>query len=214
MTSSPQFTKLDRLTSDEVGALRDLFCACADLRHELRSADVLGHRVDQTLSNTNRYTEGQRFTRHAGALLALEQATVDYEIEVENLAWKHVSACVMLATALLDRLATNAPGLSVETLEELTSEPWMSVLCAGLSLPGERLLPGCSGGPLDHFELDRKKMLARAEALGGRNVADGGLDFLLTEAKTGGPFGDMGPWFDWANYLVAQEIAHRGQSIS
>ncbi|MFE9637020.1 hypothetical protein [Streptomyces sp. NPDC006463] len=86
VTSLPQFTELDRLTSDEVEALRDLFCACADLRHELRSADALGHRVYQSLNNTERYTEGQRFTRHSGALLTLEQVTVDYQIAVENLA--------------------------------------------------------------------------------------------------------------------------------
>lgn len=118
----------------------------------------------------------------------------------------------MLETALLDRLATNAPGLSAEDLEQLTAEPWVSTLCAALSLPGERLLPGCSGGPLDHFEQDRKKMLAHAQSLGGRNVADGDLDFLLTEAKTGGSFGDMEPWFAWTDHLVGQEISHRGQS--
>ncbi|OKJ10633.1 hypothetical protein AMK21_30705 [Streptomyces sp. CB00316] len=212
VTSLPQFTELDRLTSDEVEALRDLFCACADLRHELRSANTLGHRVDQTLSNTNRYTEGQRFTRHTGALLELEQATVDYQIAVENLAWQHVSACVVLATALLDRLAADAPGFSAEDLEQLTAEPWMSTLCAVLSLPGERLLPGCSGGPLDHFEQDRKKILAHAQSLGGWDVADGGLDLLLSEAKTGGAFGDMEPWFAWADHLVGQEISHRRQS--
>ncbi|GAA2635497.1 hypothetical protein GCM10009863_59900 [Streptomyces axinellae] len=70
-------------------ALRDLFCACADLRHELRSADALGYRIYQSLNNT----EVQRFTRHFGALLTLEQVTVDYQIAVENLAWQHVSAC-------------------------------------------------------------------------------------------------------------------------
>ncbi|MER6723109.1 hypothetical protein [Streptomyces halstedii] len=214
VTSLPQFTELDRLTSDEVKALRDLFCACADLRHELRSADTLGHRVHQLLNNTERYSEGQRFTRHAGALLELEQVTVDHQIAVENLAWQHVSACVVLATALLDRLASNAPGLSAQDLEQLTAEPWMSTLCAALSLPGERLLPGCSGGPLDYFEQDRQKILAHAESLGGRAVAEGGLDFPLSEAKTGGAFGDMEPWFAWADYLVGQEISHRGQSTA
>lgn len=49
--------ELDRLTADEVEALRDLFCACVDLRHELPSDDALRHRVDQTLSKTARYTE-------------------------------------------------------------------------------------------------------------------------------------------------------------
>ncbi|MEV8606025.1 hypothetical protein AB0465_39870 [Streptomyces griseoviridis] len=212
MTSLPQFTELDRLTSDEVEALRDLFCACADLRHELRSADALGHRVYHSLNNTERYTEGQRYTRHAGALLELDQITVDYQIAVENVAWRHVSACVVLATALLDRLATNAPGLSAEDLQKLTAEPWVSTLCAALSIPGERLLPRCSGGPLDHFELDRKKMLIHAESLGGRNVAEGGLDFVMTEATTGGPFGDMEPWFVWADHLVGQEISYYGRS--
>ncbi|GAA2635506.1 hypothetical protein [Streptomyces axinellae] len=114
---------------------------------------------------------------------------------------------------LLDRLAANAPGLSAEDLEQLAAEPWMSTLCAALSPPGDRLLPGRSGGPLDYFEQDRNKILAHAESLGGRNVAEGGLDFLLSEAKTGGPFGDMEPWFAWADHLVGQEISHRGQSV-
>lgn len=67
MTSLPQFTELDRLTSDKVEALRELFCACADLRHELRSADAFGYRVYQSLNNARR----RRGIEHRIALLGM-----------------------------------------------------------------------------------------------------------------------------------------------
>ncbi|MGV9844787.1 hypothetical protein ACWDUB_22180 [Streptomyces fungicidicus] len=207
----PAFTELDLLTAAEVEALRDLYCACADLHHELRSANAQGHRVDQLLGNALRYGEGRSFTRHADALLELEQATVGYLNAVEDLAWQHISACVVFATALLERLAKGAPGFSPDEVEHLTAEPTLADLCAALSMPGATLLPGSSGGPVRWFDQEREKMLIAAESLAGASPK-GSRDFRVTEELQAASYGDMEPWFAWADQLVSQEIAARAAS--
>ncbi|GHH55497.1 hypothetical protein GCM10018773_60030 [Streptomyces candidus] len=211
MNTRPAFPGLDLLTVDEAEALRDLVCACADLQHELRSANTQGHRVDQLLGNAQRYGDGSSFTGHADALLELGTATVDYLNAVENLAWRHISACVVLATALLERLARGTPGFSLDDLRQLTAEPTLSDLCAALSMPGAVLLPGSSDGLVRQFDRDREKMLADAQFLGGASPK-GALDWRVTEELEAASFGDMEPWFAWADQLVSLEIVVRARS--
>ncbi|MFZ3562804.1 hypothetical protein [Streptomyces sp. BH055] len=211
METHPAFTELDLLTADEVEALRDLFCACSDLHHEIRSAHAQGHRVDQLLGNALRYSEGRAFTRHADVLLEFETATVDYLKAVERLAWQQVSACVVVATALLHRLAHGAPGLSPGDLRQLTAEPMLSDLCAALSMPGEVLLPRSRSGPVRWFDQDREKMLIKAQSFAGASPK-GSLDFRVTDHLEAVTFGDLEPWFAWADWLVTQEIASWGAS--
>lgn len=208
MTSLPQFAELDRLTSDEADALRDLYCACADLRHELKTAEAAAHRAYQLRGNAERYARGKVFTHHADVLETLEGSAVSYANFVENLAWQHVSACVVLATALLERLAHQPPGLPPDVLGHLSAEPTVGELCAALSRPGARLLPARQETPVEWFDQDRQKMLVAAESL-GRSTTDG-YDARLSEADV--VYGDLDPWFDWADQLVAEEISFHGTS--
>ncbi|MEW2308931.1 hypothetical protein AB0918_09895 [Streptomyces sp. NPDC006864] len=208
MASLSQFTWLDRLTSDEADALSDLYCACTDLRHELKTAEAMAHRAYQLRGNAERYARGEVFTRHADVLGTLEEAAVNYTQFVESVAWQHVSACVVLATALLERLAHQAPGFSPDVLGRLSAEPTVGELCAALSLPGARLLPARQEALVEWFDQDRQKMLIAAESF-EQSTTDG-YDARLSNAKVA--YGDLDPWFDWADHLVADEISFHGDS--
>lgn len=160
----PEFTALAPLSKLELEALRSLYVAGSELRHEYESALAVTGRLYRAGDIAETYTGGQAFTHHPEALLKLGHLAGEYERGVGLLAWGYVSAATVLGTTLLDRLVRGHRPLTAADVTRLCEEPTLGQLRAALSIPLTDLFVAREPEARRRRDADRTQLLDR---LGG-----------------------------------------------
>jgi hypothetical protein len=136
----PKQTDLAGLAPSEYEALRSLGRACVQLRTEVELADAAHSRVCRSMEDAGDTEPDPAFTPLSNVLDALSDSTYQQARHAGELCYTHTAAYTVLGIAILDRLTSDRPPLTVEHLVELSGEPTLGQLRDALQIPVAQLL--------------------------------------------------------------------------
>jgi hypothetical protein len=137
----PRFDGRNPLTTTELEALRSLYVAFLTARYEWQTAVTLWDRLASAGDAAELHETPATFPFHGQAVQEIASGATAYERHTALTAWRYAAAAVVLAVAVLQRVAEAKPPLTAALVEELCQEPALGRLHEALSVPVADLLP-------------------------------------------------------------------------